>query len=236
MRPPILNYVLELFLRSPLYTKSGKSDNILIHQNYKSEKIFFDSVICVSLIVYIIGAEKQRKGKGMSEQDRKRQIKEISERQIDRVYRIARICTGDPHDAEDVAESVFLTVIEKEIAFENEDHEKAWFITSVRNRCKDLHKSSWHGKVKLVAPADMYAEQAGRDAAENAHADIESETENEAVRLLMMLPEDQREAVYLCYYEGYTVKEAASIMGIKETKLRSALTAAKRMLRGKRDE
>ncbi len=51
-----------------------------------------------------------------------------------------------------------------------------------------------------------------------------------------MLPEDQREAVYLCYYEGYTVKETAAIMGLKETKVRSALTAAKRRLRRKSDE
>ena len=52
----------------------------------------------------------------------------------------------------------------------------------------------------------------------------------------MMLPEDQREAVYLCYYEGYTVKETAAIMGLKETKVRSALTAAKRRLRRESDE
>ena len=58
----------------------------------------------------------------------------------------------------------------------------------------------------------------------------------EAVEMLIgERGEEQREAVYLCYYEGYTVKEAAKIMGIKETKLRSALTAAKRMLRRKRD-
>jgi RNA polymerase sigma-70 factor (ECF subfamily) len=170
------------------------------------------------------------------DQERKRQIKEMYERQIDRVYRIARIYTGDPHDAEDVAESVFLTVIEKEIAFENEEHEKAWFITSVRNRCKDLHKSSWHDKVQLVAPSDIYSEKTDHDTADTTCADIENEPESEAARLLMMLPEDQREAVYLCYYEGYTVKEAAEIMGIKETKLRSALTAAKRSLRRKRDE
>ena len=172
----------------------------------------------------------------MIDQERKRQIKEMYERQIDRVYRIARIYTGDPHDAEDVAESVFLTVIEKEIAFENEEHEKAWFITSVRNRCKDLHKSSWHDKVQLVAPADVYSEKTDHDTADAACADIENGPESEAARLLMMLPEDQREAVYLCYYEGYTIREAAEIMGIKETKLRSALTAAKRSLRRKRDE
>ena len=81
----------------------------------------------------------------------------------------------------------------------------------------------------------MYSEQTEYDTVENSHTDIENEAESKAVRLLMMLPEDQREAVYLCYYEGYTVKEAAKIMGIKETKLRSALTAAKRMLRRKRD-
>ena len=172
----------------------------------------------------------------MIDQKRKRLIREIYERQIDRVYRIARIYTGDSHDAEDVAESVFLTVIEKGISFKNEDHEKAWFITSVRNRCKDLHKSSWRDKVQLVAPSDIYSEKTDFDAVENSHTDIANEVESEAVRLLMMLPEDQREAVYLCYYEGYTVKEASAIMGIKETKLRSALTAAKRMLRRKRDE
>ena len=178
----------------------------------------------------------KRKGNTVIDQERKRQIKELYERQIDRVYRIARMYTGDSHDAEDVAESVFLTVIEKDITFENEEHEKAWFITSVRNRCKDLHKSSWRDKVQLVAPTDVYSENTECDTADNSQTDIENETENEAVRLLLMLPEDQRDAVYLCYYEGYTVKEAAAIMEVKETKLRSALTAAKRMLRGKRDE
>ena len=172
----------------------------------------------------------------MIDQKRKRLIREIYERQIDRAYRLALMYTGDPHDAEDVAESVFLTVIEKDIIFEDEEHEKAWFITSVRNRCRDLHKSSWRGKVQLVAPTDVYSENTECDTADNSQTDIENETENEAVRLLLMLPEDQRDAVYLCYYEGYTVKETAAIMGLKETKVRSALTAAKRRLRRKSDE
>ena len=177
-----------------------------------------------------------RKGETVIDQKRKRQIKEIYERQIERVYRISMMYTCDPHDAEDVAESVFLTMIEKKITFENEEHEKAWIITSVRNRCRDLHKSSWRGKVQLVAPTDVYSENTECDTADNSQTDIENETENEAVRLLLMLPEDQRDAVYLCYYEGYTVKETAAIMGLKETKVRSALTAAKRRLRRKSDE
>ena len=177
-----------------------------------------------------------RKGEMVIDQERKRQIREIYERQIDRAYRIAMIYTGDPHDAEDIAESVFLTMIEKKITFENEEHEKAWFITSVRNRCRDLHKSSWRGKVQLVAPTEVYSENAGYDTVDDSQTEIENEAEIEAVKLLMMLPEDQREAVYLCYYEGYTVKETAAIMGLKETKVRSALTAAKRRLRRKSDE
>ena len=192
-----------------------------------------NSVIHASWIVYIIGAQdnRRRKGGAVIDQERKRLIKQIYERQIDRVYRIARIYTGDPHDAEDVAESVFLTVIEKDITFKSKEHEKAWFIAAARNRCKDLCKSSWRDKVQLVAPSEVDPENP-----DNAYTDIEDETENDVMRLLMMLPEDQREAVYLCYYEGYTVKEAAAIMGIKETKLRSRLTTAKRVLRRKRDE
>ena len=177
-----------------------------------------------------------RKGETVIDQKRKRQIKEIYERQIERVYRISMMYTCDPHDAEDVAESVFLTMIEKKITFENEEHEKAWFITSVRNRCRDLHKSSWRGKVQLVAPTEVSSENAGYDTVDDSQTEIENEAEIEAVKLLMMLPEEQREAVYLCYYEGYTVREAAAIMMVKETKVRSDLTAAKRRLRRKRDE
>ena len=80
------------------------------------------------------------------------------------------------------------------------------------------------------------SEKEDLDAGDDAYTDTENETESEAARLLLMLPEEQREAVYLCYYEGYTVREAAAIMEVKETKVRSALTAAKRMLRRKRDE
>ena len=82
----------------------------------------------------------------------------------------------------------------------------------------------------------MYSENAGYDTVDDSQTEIENEAEIEAVKLLMMLPEDQREAVYLCYYEGYTVKETAAIMGLKETKVRSALTAAKRRLRRESDE
>ena len=119
----------------------------------------------------------------MIDQKRKRLIREIYERQIDRVYRLALMYTGDPHDAEDVAESVFLTMIEKKITFENEEHEKAWFITSVRNRCRDLHKSSWRGKVQLVAPTEVYSENAGYDTVDDSQTEIENEAEIEAVKL-----------------------------------------------------
>lgn len=52
-------------------------------------------------------------------------IKEIYDRQVDRVYRTAMVFMKNTQDAEDIVQSVFLTLIEKGIQFDTPEHEKA---------------------------------------------------------------------------------------------------------------
>lgn len=150
-------------------------------------------------------------------------IKEIYDRQVDRVYRTAMVFMKNASDAEDVVQSVFLTLIEKGITFDSPEHEKAWFIVTTRNRCKDILKSYWRKSVDLVSDDMNETSEAATDTSEN-------ELKTEALQLMMSLPEDQREIILLHYYEGYTVNETADMLGLSESKVRSAIASVKRAL------
>ena len=151
-------------------------------------------------------------------------IKEIYDRQVDRVYRTAMVFMKNTQDAEDIVQSVFLTLIEKGIQFDTPEHEKAWFIVTTRNRCKDILKSYWRKSVDLV-------EEGMDETADSVSTDPPgSDFRAEALDIIMNLPEDQREIILLHYYEGYTVNETADMLKLSESKVRSQIASAKRAL------
>ena len=152
-------------------------------------------------------------------QNRER-IKEIYDRQVDRVYRTAMVFMKNTQDAEDIVQSVFLTLIEKGIQFDTPEHEKAWFIVTTRNRCKDILKSYWRKSVELA--------ETGMDEAGGITDVPEADAAAEALEIIMNLPEDQREIILLHYYEGYTVNETADMLKLSESKVRSQIASAKR--------
>lgn len=151
-------------------------------------------------------------------------IREIYDRQADRVYRTAMIYMKNRQDAEDVVQYVFLTLIEKDITFDSREHENAWMIVAARNRCKDILKSYWKHGVDLKEDTSGLSEDPDNDAEERSGREA-------ALELLMSLPENQREIIFLHYYEGYTVKEVADMTDQKESGVRSAITSAKNTLR-----
>ena len=154
-------------------------------------------------------------------QNRER-IKEIYDRQVDRVYRTAMVFMKNTQDVEDIVQSVFLTLIEKGIQFDTPEHEKAWFIVTTRNRCKDILKSYWRKSVELA--------ETGMDEAGGITDVPEADAAAEALEIIMNLPEDQREIILLHYYEGYTVNETADMLKLSESKVRSQIASAKRSL------
>ena len=63
------------------------------------------------------------------------------ERYSDTIRRICMIYLKNYADTEDIFQTVFLKYILSEDAFENGEHEKAWFIRVTINACKDLLKN-----------------------------------------------------------------------------------------------
>ncbi len=63
------------------------------------------------------------------------------ERYSDTVQRLCMVHLKNDADTEDIFQTVFLKYVLSSVSFENDEHEKAWFIRVTINACKDLLKS-----------------------------------------------------------------------------------------------
>lgn len=94
-------------------------------------------------------------------------------------------------DTEDIFQTVFLKYALSSVAFENKEHEKAWFIRVTMNACRDLLKSFFRSR---TVPLDELADQERYISSDN----------REVLEAVLSLREKYRDVVYLHYYEGYT--------------------------------
>ncbi len=144
-------------------------------------------------------------------------IQQIFERQHRRVYRIAMMMLQNSADAEDAVQNVFLKFVEKGQEFHDEEHENAWFITVTKNYCKDQLKSTWKRQVEFGEIPEK--------------ASPETEAEDNLLPYIMKLKDKYREVLYLYYYEEYSVKEMAQILGRGESTLQTQLSTARGKLK-----
>ena len=152
----------------------------------------------------------------MSVKEKDADVKEIYDREYQRVYRIAMIYLRNIHDAQDAVQNVFIKLLEHPKFFEDEEQEKAWFITVTKNYCKDILKSSWKRKIDLGEIPDMANE-------EKEIYDVMTD--------MMKLPAKYREVLYLYYYEGYSVKDMSEMLDRKESTLQTQLATARKKLK-----
>ena len=133
------------------------------------------------------------------------------------LYRAALAILGDAQEAEDAVQETYLRYLEKRPELKDENHEKAWLLKVTANRCKSvLRQRSRHPTAELL---DVYPPPEGGS--------------RELVEAVLALPANQRSAVHLFYYEGYSTDEIASILGQRPGKVRSHLSRAREALRQK---
>lgn len=129
------------------------------------------------------------------------------------ITRIAFQYTRNKDDAEDVMQEVFLTFL-KQPPFETEEHLKAWLIRAAINKSKDFLRATKSRRIAEV----------------NEDCSL-TEEQNAVLDELQKLPEKDRNILYLFYYEGYTAKEIANILGKKESAIFMRLTRAREKLK-----
>ncbi|MGN8896209.1 RNA polymerase sigma factor [Flavonifractor sp. HCP28S3_F3] len=142
---------------------------------------------------------------------------EILDRWGPLVFRMAVQGTGSRADGEDVAQEVFVSLIQSDPAFTDETHLRAWLIRATANRCKSWGRSPWR---KHTVPLEL-----SRDAAPPP-----SEGPN-VLEAVAALPAKYRWPVYLHYIEGYTAAEIGQLLGCPRNTVLSRLSRARDKLK-----
>ncbi len=134
----------------------------------------------------------------------------------DRLYRIALGMLRDVHEAEDAVQEAMLRHLRYSGRFRDADHERAWLITVTMNLCRDmLRRRERRAALPLDAAADLPADAPGSDIL----ADLDA------------LPVASRQILVLHYLEGYSVREAAALLGISESAAKMRLKAGRDRLK-----
>ena len=129
----------------------------------------------------------------------------------DLLLRLASTRLRSPADAEDAVQEVFLYLLEHDVVFKSEAHEKAWLIRATIHRACDLQKRA--------ARTDLPLEDAAIAAV--------PEPDDALLDAVRALPEKYSAPLYLYYYAGYSIKEIGRLLGVP------AATAGTRLARGR---
>ena len=139
----------------------------------------------------------------------------VYSRYADQLYRLAFTQLSSQQDAEDAVADVFVKYLASPPDFRDENHEKAWFIRVLINRCRDMQRRK---SVRAYTPLD---EVIGDIAA--------PEQSKQLLEQVRTLPEKYRTAILLHYFEGFSLEETATI-------LHCTVSAVKmRLLRGRNE-
>ena len=118
-------------------------------------------------------------------------------------------------DAEDTVQEVFLRLLTNRPRFRDAKHEKAWLIRTTLHRTADLRRAARNRDVPLTDTLPARP----------------SEPESEILSAVRALPENYSAVIHLYYYEGYSIKEIAKLLGLPIATVGTRLARGRERLR-----
>lgn len=143
-------------------------------------------------------------------------LTEIYNRNVDTVYRVCFSFMKNRQGAEDMVQETFLKLISGSVEFQSPQHEKAWFIVTASNLCKNALRH-WTSRLESL----------------DEHEELQAPPEeiDAVLEAIMALPESYKTPVYMYYYEGYATREIAGILRCPHATVRTRLARARKMLK-----
>ncbi len=145
-----------------------------------------------------------------------------------RVYRLAYRLTGNPHDAEDLTQDVFVRVFRSLSSYTPGTFE-GWLHRITTNLFLDRVRRKQ--RIRFDGLADDAAERLPGREPGPAQVYDEQHFDDDVQRALDALPPDFRAAVVLCDIEGLSYEEIAATLGIKLGTVRSRIHRGRAQLR-----
>lgn len=150
-----------------------------------------------------------------------------------RAYSLARRVCVDEALAEDVVQEVFLLVWRHPERYDPaRGSVSAWLMTMVHHRAVDAVRREATRRRHTVPPGDDGDEWNLPPGPGADEAALDAVVAGHVREALAALPSEQREALTLAYFGGFTQREVASIAGIPLGTVKSRMFTAVRTLRG----
>lgn len=140
------------------------------------------------------------------------------EQYSDTVRRLCMLHLKNEADTEDIFQIVFLKYVLSSVSFENDEHEKAWFIRVTINACKDLLRNFFRSHTVSLDEIMEYPSELPPDYREVWEA-------------VFSLPQKYRDVVYLHYFEEYTAPQIGRILGKNVNTVYTLLNRSRQLLK-----
>ncbi|WP_101697078.1 RNA polymerase sigma factor [Clostridium minihomine] len=132
------------------------------------------------------------------------------------LFRLCMVILCNQQDAEDSVQDTFVQYWKKHPQFQNEEHEKAWFIRVATNKSKDRLRGWFRRSTVSMDALEGIAERP------QDHFVLEQ---------LMSLPYKDKTILYLHYVEGYKLKEIGIILKMNENAVKAAARRGREKLK-----
>ncbi|HQM37541.1 MAG TPA: sigma-70 family RNA polymerase sigma factor [Candidatus Bipolaricaulis anaerobius] len=147
-----------------------------------------------------------------------RAFRALYERYADRVFRYALTLLRNRHLAEEVVQETMVAVWNGADKFEGRSQVSTWIFGIARHHAHRVGR----GEVK--------GERVPDEEGESPDPSSTVEREVRVQRAVAGLPPDQREVVFLAFYEGLRYEEIARVQGVPEGTVKSRMFHAKKRL------
>jgi RNA polymerase sigma-70 factor (ECF subfamily) len=145
-----------------------------------------------------------------------------------RVYRLAYRLTGNPHDAEDLTQEVFVRVFRSLSSYTPGTFE-GWLHRITTNLFLDGARRKQ--RIRFEGLADEMAHRLPGSEPTPAEAFDDTHLDDDVQAALKALPPEYRAAVVLCDIEGFSYEEIAATLGVKLGTVRSRIHRGRAQLR-----
>lgn len=153
-------------------------------------------------------------------------FRQIVERYQGAVYNLAYRMLGDPEEAEDAAQEIFVRLYRQLGRYDPARKFSTWTLAIATNYCIDQLRRR---RMQLVPLENIIPWARARDAGPEGEA-LSRESRDEVQRLLKQLPEKYRAPLVLRYWEDLSCAEIAEILGVPEGTIKTQIHRARKQL------
>jgi RNA polymerase sigma-70 factor, ECF subfamily len=153
-------------------------------------------------------------------------FRQLVERYQGAVHNLAYRMLGDPQDAEDAAQEIFVRIYRQLGRYDPGRKFSTWVLAIATNYCIDQLRRR---RMQLVPLENIIPWARAREAGPEGEA-ITQEARDEVQRVIGQLPEKYRAPLVLRYFEELSCAEIAEVLGMPEGTVKTQIHRARKAL------